>query len=322
MRSSNQPESKYKVVLYTDGSCAPTNPGPGGWAYLPVINGEPDELVRGSEAHSTNNRMELTAALEALKSREDGDTVELFTDSQYVKNGITGWIDTWRRKNWTRGRGKPVLNKDLWVELHAQNSRLRVEWNWVKAHAGNTFNEMVDEAARAAAIAAGDPGEEATSAAHDGRTLTSDIPLTEGYFIAAVNNGERRAAWAIVREFDGSTDIENGVEEGTSVNRALLTGVVVLMRSLDPNAPTRVTTDSEYLFKGITQWLDGWRNRGWRKSDSKPVANKDLWIEIEALRNRAPIEWQLDRRSDNHHSQSLVQIATDAARDALELSRQ
>lgn len=263
--------------------------------------------------------MELTAALEALKSCADGEAVELYTDSQYVRNGITQWIDGWLRNGWTRGKGKPVLNKDLWIGLHEQNKRVNVEWRWVKAHAGHTFNEIVDEAAREAAISVGHYDDRPTPRVEDQYTPTSDVTPSNSYSIAAVNTGGRRSAWAIVREFDGDTETEKGIEEGASVNRALLRGVVSLMRSLEPNTSARVTTGSEYLFKGVTQWLDGWRNRGWRKADAKPVANKDMWIEIDALRHHAKIEWQLDRPSD-HPSLSLVQVATQAARDALDLA--
>ena len=264
--------------------------------------------------------MELTAALEALKSRADGESVELFTDSEYLRLGITQWMDAWIRNRWTRRKGQPVLNKDLWIGLHEQNRRVNVAWRWVKAHAGHTFNEIVDEAAREAAISAGQLDDGSTPTLQDQFTLTNAVAPSNSYSIAAVNTGDRRAAWAIVRGFDSDTETEDGVEEGASVNRALLCGVVRLMRSLEPNTPARVTTDSEYLFKGVTQWLDGWRSRGWRKADSKPIANKDLWIEIDALHNRLRIEWQLERRSDPP-SHSLVQVAARVARDALELAR-
>lgn len=318
MRSSNQTETKSKVVLYTDGSCAPTNPGPGGWAYLPVVDGVPDELVKGSEARSTNNRMELTAAIEALKTRADGESVELFTDSEYLRLGITQWMDAWLRNGWTRKKGRPVLNKDLWLALHTQNTRLRVEWRWVKAHAGHTFNEMVDQAARDAAMSASRFDIARTEVEENSSTTTSVTPRVS-FFITTANVGARRSAWAFLREEKGNEDITHGIEDGVSSNRALLAGVIELLQTLRENDTVRVTTDSEYLFKGATQWLESWRQRGWRKSDDKPVANKDLWIEIHALLDHGTIDWQFERRSGHNASVSALEAAGRAARDALEL---
>lgn len=322
MGTSKKAESTEKVVLYTDGSCAPTNPGPGGWAYLPVVNGEPDELVQGSEARSTNNRMELTAALEALKSREIGETVQLFTDSEYLRLGITQWMDAWIRNGWTRSKGQPVLNQDLWTELHAQNNRIQVQWHWVKAHAGHVFNELVDRAARDAAISAAGLVD-VSSKTGDGRTkIVPEVPPSAAYAITAVNAGDRRSSWAFVCESEGREVSASEVEEGSSVNRALLVGTVALMRSLKSSVTVRVTTDSEYLFNGVTRWLHAWRRRGWRKSDSKPVANQDLWIEIDSLLSQVDIEWHLERRSKNQSSYSLIQVAARVARDTLALSRE
>ena len=138
-----------EVFVWTDGSCIP-NPGPGGWAVLRRDeNGE--SVTVGSEANSTNNRMELTAAICALKEISSSADVHVHTDSNYVKQGITAWIKTWKRKNWLNSSGKAVKNIDLWRELDALNSRANVTWHWVKAHAGHEENEQVDRLAREAA---------------------------------------------------------------------------------------------------------------------------------------------------------------------------
>ena len=138
------------VVVYTDGSCAPTNPGPGGWAYL-LMDGRSEELVNGSERHSTNNRMEMTAAIEALKSIPDGTTLDLYTDSEYLQKGITIWIVSWKKKNRLTGPNA-VKNNDLWQILDIENQRVSVNWHWVRAHNNNEYNERVDKAAREAAF--------------------------------------------------------------------------------------------------------------------------------------------------------------------------
>ena len=137
------------IKIYTDGSCL-SNPGNGGWAAIININGE-IKKISGNEKNTTNNRMELMAPINALKNINSKDPIEIFTDSKYVKNGITEWINTWVLNNWKTSKKKNVKNKDLWLELHKLNQSLNVKWNWVKAHAGDPLNEEVDMLAKKAA---------------------------------------------------------------------------------------------------------------------------------------------------------------------------
>ena len=137
------------IKIYTDGSCL-TNPGDGGWAAIINIDGE-IKKISGNEKNTTNNRMELMATINALKYINSGDPIEIFTDSKYVKNGITEWINTWVLNNWKTSNKEDVKNKDLWNELYKLNQSLTVKWNWVKAHAGDTLNEEVDILAKEAA---------------------------------------------------------------------------------------------------------------------------------------------------------------------------
>mgnify|MGYP001340230366 FL=1 len=137
------------IKIYTDGSCL-TNPGDGGWAAIINIDGE-IKKISGNEKNTTNNRMELMAPINALKYINSEDQIEIFTDSKYVKNGITEWINTWVLNNWKTSNKEDVKNKDLWFELYKLNQSLNVKWNWVKAHAGNTLNEEVDILAKEAA---------------------------------------------------------------------------------------------------------------------------------------------------------------------------
>ena len=130
------------IKIYTDGSCL-KNPGNGGWAA--IINDDGDiKRLSGSEKNTTNNRMELMAPINALKGIDPNKEIEIYTDSQYVKLGITEWINTWLKNNWKTSKKEDVKNKDLWVELYNLNKFLNVNWNWVKAHAGNPMNEEVD----------------------------------------------------------------------------------------------------------------------------------------------------------------------------------
>ena len=137
------------IKIYTDGSCL-SNPGNGGWAAIININGEVKK-ISGNEKNTTNNRMELMAPINALKNINSKDPIEIFTDSKYVKNGITEWINTWVLYNCKTSKKENVKNKDLWLELHKLNQSLNVKWNWVKAHAGDALNEEVDMLAKKAA---------------------------------------------------------------------------------------------------------------------------------------------------------------------------
>ena len=137
------------IKIYTDGSCM-SNPGNGGWAAIININGE-IKKISGNEKNTTNNRMELMAPINALKNINSKDPIEIFTDSKYVKNGITEWINTWVLNNWKTSKKENVKNKDLWLELHKLNQSLNVKWKWVKAHAGDPLNEEVDMLAKNAA---------------------------------------------------------------------------------------------------------------------------------------------------------------------------
>lgn len=133
------------VEAYTDGACK-GNPGPGGWGVLLVYKGQRKELY-GGEANTTNNRMELRAVIEALKSLKRPVPIHVHTDSQYVHKGISEWLAGWKRKGWKTADGKPVKNKDLWMELDELGSRHQVKWEWVKGHAGHAGNEEADRLA-------------------------------------------------------------------------------------------------------------------------------------------------------------------------------
>jgi ribonuclease HI len=138
-----------KVQIITDGSCL-GNPGPGGWAAI-LRYGEKKKEIFGCEPHTTNNRMELRAAIEGLRALKEGCEVEIVTDSEYLKNGITTWIHGWKRKGWMTAAKKPVVNQDLWKDLDEQVSRHKTEWSWTKGHASHADNNRCDELAQMAA---------------------------------------------------------------------------------------------------------------------------------------------------------------------------
>ena len=134
------------IKVYTDGACK-GNPGPGGWGVYIKFNNEEKDLY-GGNPETTNNQMEMQAALEALKYLKDEDeAIKLYTDSNYLRQGITDWIHKWKLNNWRTAAKKPVANRDLWIEISDLNEKMNVEWNWVKGHAGNPGNERADQLA-------------------------------------------------------------------------------------------------------------------------------------------------------------------------------
>ncbi len=139
-----------QVELHTDGACL-GNPGPGGWAALLRYQGRERELA-GGEPQTTNNRMELMAAISGLEALSETCTITLYTDSQYVRQGITEWMANWLRRSWRTAGGDPVKNRDLWERLHAAAARHRIDWRWVKGHSGDPDNDRVDQLARDEAI--------------------------------------------------------------------------------------------------------------------------------------------------------------------------
>ena len=141
------------IKIYTDGACS-GNPGPGGWGYVIVENGQIFSN-KGSENQTTNNRMELTAAIKALESARKDESLYLYTDSTYLQKGITEWIVNWKKNNWITSSKKPVSNKDLWIKIDQLNHELDIEWKWVKAHQSDNsddtfYNNMADELATGA----------------------------------------------------------------------------------------------------------------------------------------------------------------------------
>lgn len=135
-----------KVVIFTDGACS-GNPGPGGWGAILTMGAREKEIC-GGEPDTTNNRMEMMAAIQALEALIKPCEVELHTDSQYLRNGVTQWIHGWKKRGWKTADNKPVKNEDLWKRLDAARLRHQVDWRWVKGHAGHPMNERADALAR------------------------------------------------------------------------------------------------------------------------------------------------------------------------------
>lgn len=134
-----------KITIYTDGACS-GNPGPGGWAAI-IIYADKEVSISGGEENTTNNRMELLATIKAIEEVGNEDNIEIYTDSKYVKDGITVWIHGWKKNNWRTANKKPVKNIDLWQHLDKIVIKKGIQWQWVKGHSGNKYNDHVDQLA-------------------------------------------------------------------------------------------------------------------------------------------------------------------------------
>jgi len=135
------------IKIFTDGACS-GNPGIGGWGVVIIVNNKNPIFLKGGETQTTNNRMELTAAIKGLEYFKESKLITLITDSKYVKDGIGSWIVNWKKNGWKTASKKPVKNKELWVELDSQIAKHNISWKWIKGHAGNKFNEKADFLAR------------------------------------------------------------------------------------------------------------------------------------------------------------------------------
>jgi ribonuclease HI len=264
-----------KVTIYTDGGADP-NPGVGGWAAI-LRAGEKEKVISGSEAQTTNNRMELQAAIAAFQALNRPSEVAFHTDSEYLRLGITTWISSWEANGWKR-KGKPVANADLWKILNELVKDHDVEWHWVKGHGSDPLNLRADALARKARIAG----------AHV-EVLPDDIARI---FVKGTCKGNPGpGTWAVVLEYGADTEQFSGAVDKTTNNRMELTAAIEGIGSVPVNETVQVVTASDYLFQGATRWIHSWKDKNWKKKDGKPVSNKDLWIEIDNLQSARKVLW-------------------------------
>ncbi|MGB3714771.1 MAG: ribonuclease HI [Candidatus Promineifilaceae bacterium] len=264
-----------KVTIYTDGGADP-NPGAGGWAAILHAGGR-EKVISGSEPHTTNNRMELQAAISAFQALTRPSEVEFHTDSEYLRKGITTWISNWAASGWKR-KGKPVANADLWQILNELVKEHDVDWHWVKGHGSDPLNRRADALARKARL--------------DGAYVAPLPDNVARIFVKGTCRGNPGpGTWAVVLEFGGDTEQFSGTVDKTTNNRMELTAAIVGISKIPENEAVQVITASDYLFQGATRWIYGWRDRNWTKRDGKPVSNKDLWIELDNLQSNREVGW-------------------------------
>lgn len=280
-----------QVHVYTDGGCDP-NPGPGGWGA--VIRWDDREwTLSGSDPGTTNNRMELHAASAALALLEGllgRCQVDVHTDSQYLRQGITEWLDGWVGRGWRTSDKQPVKNQDLWRVLHRLTQAHDVTWHWLKGHAGHPLNERADQLATKARQSLrrlrSPERRQDTPPPDDGR------PTIEICVKASCRGAQGQGGWGAVLRMEEHTRSLSGGEPTTTANAMLIRGAAEALRAL--NKPCRVTvcSDAKYLIQGASQWVKGWQARRWQTRDGKPVANREAWEALMEAAHLHHVTWQ------------------------------
>jgi ribonuclease HI len=274
-------EPTPEITIYTDGGADP-NPGAGGWAAILIDPASGKALeISGGEPRATNNRMELTAAIRALEALKLPSRVRLFTDSLYLRKGITEWLPGWIARGWRRKEGI-LQNEDLWRRLSELIQEHQIRWDWVKGHAGNRWNERADQlatleirkqrAGRAAAAPA--PGEP-----------------PEAEVFLRVSCAGRRGGWASLIRYQGEEKALAGGLAATTANQLDLLGAIAALESLPAGISVAIHTGSDYLRNGATNWIAGWKRRGWKTQEGQPVQNRDLWERLEKAMAARRVTW-------------------------------
>jgi ribonuclease HI len=287
---------RSRVEIYTDGGCDP-NPGPGGWGAV-LRSGRHVTELSGYERRTTNNRMELTAAIEALSALQRPCEVDLYTDSQYLRRGMTEWIPAWVRRDWRRANGSPVENVDLWKALLALTARHTVRWHWVRGHRGHRWNERADALATEARRSRGGerrrepPREQAE--AQQPRDPEVALPRYTIYCRGcALGDGAGPAGYAaLLVDADGQVMKRAGAWPLATNNQMELWAAIAGLQALPEQAHVTIYTPSKYVVEGATRWLAGWERRGWRTSAGQPVKNRELWQELTEVMGDHDVHWE------------------------------
>lgn len=307
------------VEIYTDGGCDP-NPGPGGWGAV-LVFGVRTKEISGADPATTNNRMELTAAINALRALVRPCDVVVHTDSQYLRRGITEWLPAWRARGWRKANGSPVENQDLWQALVEEENRHRVEWRWVRGHRGNPLNERADRLATEARqrMLAGDPLQQEDPPAPRAaarRRPAHQLPRVNVYARACVLGvpGPGGYAALIAEVADDGEPSEPRIVSGgwplTTSNAMELWAVVKGLQALRQRSQVTVYTGSKYVLEGATRWLASWERNDWRTRTGRPVKNRELWEELVRVVGDHDVTWvALSQAADSAHSERTARMA-------------
>jgi ribonuclease HI len=249
--------------------------------------------------------MEMVAAIEAFGSLEGPHLVELYTDSTYLKQGITEWLPKWRASGWKTAGKKAVKNRDLWEELAKALEIHEVSWHWTKGHAGDRWNELADQLA---------------SAAIPRPPLPIDDPGAVHLFTSVAYSGKKKTgAWAAVLRYDENEKNLSGRVAGASANRMHLLSAISGLEQLKRRVKVHLYTVSDSLKDGATSWVAGWRSRGWKTREGKPVSHRDLWQRLDSLADRHQVTWHV---VEGKSPPEDLEYAKQLAREALKSDEQ
>lgn len=266
-----------KVTIYTDGGADP-NPGIGGWAAI-LRSGDHEKILTGNDPQTTNNAMELTAAISALQALKTACDVTLYTDSEYLRLGVMERTARLKQQRSECSTG-PIPNKELWQELMKLVQIHQIQWHWVKGHSDNEFNNRCDELARKVRL-------EITPRWN--ADVSQTLPTAYLRSSCLVNPGPGR--WGVIFEFEGTRQELSGYDPKTTNNRMELEAALAVFSLLPPHAPVQIYTMSSYLYQGATQWISNWRERRWIKQDGKPVVNAAEWQRLDHYLKEHPTKW-------------------------------
>lgn len=307
MQPQEDSPSLPHVTVHTDGGCDP-NPGPGGWAAILHFDNGAVWTLWGNDPHTTNNRMELQAALAALALLEHTlgtCEIDLYTDSRYLQRGMTEWAARWEENNWQMPNGEERKNRDLWERLIHLTTVHRIRWHWLKGHQGHPLNEQADHLAS-----------EARRKLPTAPSTSTDKTLStvEIYLKASYNTTRDVGGWGALLIHGDHRKTLSGQVQGASANAALLIGAIEALRTLKRPCRIQFYTDAKYLLHGATQWLPNWTSHGWKTKTGNEVANRTLWEELQQEMSRHQILWQEPPADEN--LAEVTQIALEARRRA------
>jgi len=280
-----------EVTVYTDGGCDP-NPGPGGWGAI-IRLGEREWVLSGNDPSTTNNRMELQAAAAALALLEGllgRCRVQVYTDSQYLRQGMSEWIDGWARRGWRTSNNEPVKNQDLWRVLCRVTETHDVSWHWLKGHAGHPLNERADRLATGALRSL-----RRSLGAPDVHHPADDDqrPVVTICVKSSCRGAQGPGGWGAVLRMGEQTRTMSGRDPSTTANAMLIRGATEALQALKRPCQVTLYSDAKYLIQGSSLWVQGWQAHGWRTREGKPVANRAAWEALLEVARAHQVTWLL-----------------------------
>jgi len=290
-KRNNKNKHFSRVDVYTDGAAVP-NPGQGGWAAIlrtELSSGEiVEKEISGCVSSTTNNRMELMAAIKALNALKKPCNVILYSDSMYLCNGVSKWLSEWKSRNWQSMSGKEIENSDLWNQLDTLQELHNVEWQWIKGHSDNLFNQRADKLARSV-------------------IQPQELPLKteEGYHLyLRVTCVTGIGGWGVLLQNKTEFLEYGGWIKDTTANQLEISAAISGIKKTPEGARIFLYTHNNYIYSAIVNDIIQWRKNNWLTSANKPVKNRDLWEKLLKVQQNRIIFWNLLFRGDNRFQES------------------